>query len=127
MDEGLLRTEQKQSGSGITRRTLGGLFWTFLGTGAQAGLQLLVLVVLARLLSPADFGVVTAALVVVGFSTIFSQLGIGPAVVQRPDLTVAHLRTGFTISLLLGASLAGLIWACTPVIVAFFRVDGLTP
>jgi PST family polysaccharide transporter len=110
----------------LTSRTLGALFWTSLGTGAQAVLQLLVLAVLARLLNRADFGVVAAALVVVGFSTIFSQLGIGPAVVQRLDLRPAHLRTGFMISLLLGAFLAGLTWVSAPAVAGFFQMGDLT-
>jgi O-antigen/teichoic acid export membrane protein len=112
---------------GLTGRTLGGLFWMFLGTGSQAVLQLVVLAVLSRLLDPKDFGLVAAALVVVGFSTIFSQLGVGPAVVQRLDLTPAHLRMGFTLSLLLGLLLAGLAWAFAPAVEAGFRVEGLAP
>jgi PST family polysaccharide transporter len=111
----------------MTHRTLSGLFWTFLGTGAQAVLQLLVLIVLARLLSPAEFGLAAAGLVVVGFSAIFSQLGIGPAVVQRLELRAAHLRSGFTLSVLLGLLFGGLLWAAAPAVTAFFRLDGLTP
>src|SRR5688572_31322828 len=42
--------------------------------------------ILARLLAPADFGVVSAALVVIGLSSIVSQLGLGSALVQRPEL-----------------------------------------
>jgi PST family polysaccharide transporter len=117
----------KQLTEEMTHRALSGLFWTFLGTGAQAALQLLVLVILARLLSPADFGLATAGLVVVGFSTIFSQLGIGPAVVQRLELRPAHLRCAFTLSVLLGLLFGGLIWLAAPAVAAFFRLDDLTP
>ena len=75
--------DTEQNPESITQRTLHGLFWMFSGTGIQAVLQVLVSSILAHLLTPADFGLVSAALVVVGFSVIFSQLGIGPAVVQR--------------------------------------------
>jgi PST family polysaccharide transporter len=114
-------------GGGWTNRTLGGLLWTSLGTGGQALLQLLVLAILAWLLSPADFGLAAAALVVVGFSAVFSQLGIGPAVVQRLELRDAHLRSAFTISVLLGLLLAGVVWTTAPLVALFFRLDGLTP
>jgi O-antigen/teichoic acid export membrane protein/thymidylate kinase len=116
-----------QASTGLTKRTLGGLLWTSLGTGAQAVLQLLVLAILARLLSPADFGLAAAALVVVGLSAVFSELGIGPAVVQRLDLQPAHLRSAFTLSVLLGLLLGGLIWGTAPLVAGFFRLDGLTP
>jgi PST family polysaccharide transporter len=116
-----------QAPPSMMSRTLSGLFWMSLATGANAVVLLLVVVVLARLLTPADFGLAAAALMVVGFSAIFSELGIGPAVVQRPDLQTAHLRAGFTVSILLGVLLAVLTWVSAPVVAAFFRLDGLTP
>ena len=61
----------------------------------MAVLKIVVLVLLTRLLSPADFGVVSAALIVIVFALTFSQLGLGPALVQRPDLQPAHISTAF--------------------------------
>jgi O-antigen/teichoic acid export membrane protein len=95
--------------------------------GIQAGLQVLVTSILAHLLAPADFGLVSAALVVVGFSAIFSQLGVGPAVVQRPDLETRHVRTGFTVSMLFSIALAGLLFLFAPGFASFFRLQDLTP
>ena len=112
---------------GITGRTLDALFWMFAGSGVQAVLQWLVLVVLARLLAPADFGLVSAALVVVGLSENLARLGVGPAVVQLPHIETRHLRTGFTLSVLFGLLLAGLIWLLSPGIAGFFRMKELTP
>src|SRR4051795_679421 len=63
---------------GLVERAVTGVLWTSLASGAQALLQLAALVLLARLLSPGEFGVFAAALVVVGLSSIFSQLGVGP-------------------------------------------------
>jgi O-antigen/teichoic acid export membrane protein len=115
------------SGGGLAHSTLSGFFWTFIGTGAQAVLQLLVLVVLARLLTPEDFGLVSAAMVVVGFSQIFSQLGVGPAIVQLRDLEPRHVRTGFMLSLIFGVAMTALVWALSGPIAVFFRIEGLAP
>jgi O-antigen/teichoic acid export membrane protein len=112
---------------GLTQSTLQGLFWMSLGTGVQSFLQVTVLVILARLLTPVDFGVVAAAMVVIGFSSIFSQLGVGPAIVQRQVLETTHLRTAFTMSVSLGMLLMGVIWSSAYAISAFFRVDQLAP
>ena len=117
----------KQAEKNITNRTLTGFFWMSLGTGTHVVVQALVLIILARLLTPVDFGLVGAALIVVGFSLIFSQLGIGPAIVQYPELKQRHLRTGFTISLFFGTLVTGIIIFIAPAISAFFRMDGLTP
>ena len=110
---------------GLTARVISGSLWMFFGTGAQAAVQSLVLLVLARLVTPREFGVVTAALIVVGFTSIFSQLGVGPALVQRPALTSRHIRVGFTMSLLFSSILAALIFLGAARIANFFRIAEL--
>ncbi|MEX2380774.1 MAG: lipopolysaccharide biosynthesis protein [Opitutales bacterium] len=90
------------------------------GAGIQGVLQVLVLVVLGRLLTPADFGLVGVALVVVGFSHIFCQLGVGPAVVQKAEIDGGLLRVAFTLSVFLGVGFALLIFFLAPAIAAFF-------
>jgi O-antigen/teichoic acid export membrane protein len=110
---------------GLTRATMSGMFWTFASSVVQALLQLVVLVILARLLPPSSFGIVQAALLVVGFSLIFSQLGVGPAVVQRPGLTDVQIRTGFTLSWLFGVGMTVLTWLLAPLMARFFHMDEL--
>ena len=101
--------------------------WAAWGSGAIAVLKVAVLIVLTRLLTPADFGVVGAALVVIHFSLIFSQLGLGPALVQRPVLEPRHISTAFFASTALGLLVGGLMWVLAPAIASFFRMDPLVP
>lgn len=119
--------DNEKAQRGLSLRTIGGLFWTFSGSGLQYVLQLIVLITLARLLTPADFGIVGAALVIISFSAIFSELGIGPAIVQRSDLKQKHIRTGFTVSLAFGALLTLLICGLASAIAVFFAMDDLAP
>src|SRR5262249_49501355 len=65
---------------GLTGRAIGGMFWTFSGTGVQAVVQLLAIMALGRLLTPTEFGLMAAANVIVAFSQIVSQIGVGPAI-----------------------------------------------
>ena len=111
----------------LTHQTLGGLVWIGGGKVVYAGLRLLVLAILARLLSPADFGIVGAALVVVGFSAIFSQLGLAPAIVQRPVLERRHLEAAFSASVLFGLLLGVLLWVSAPFAARFFHIPGVEP
>ena len=115
------------AGRGLTHRTLAGMLWMSYGKAAYSILQIVVLGVLARLVAPAEFGVVSAALVVIGLSSIVSQLGLGPALVQRPQLEPRHLDTAFTASLLLGLGLGALIWLGAPIAADFLHMDGVTP
>ncbi len=93
----------------------------------MAVLKIVVLVLLTRLLSPADFGVVSAALIVIMFALTFSQLGLGPALVQRPDLQPAHISTAFLASSVFGLMAGGVVWLSAPLIADFFRMNDLAP
>ena len=64
---------------------MAGLLWMFSGAGAEALMRFFLLLVLARILSPADFGAVGAAITVVNLALVICQLGVGPALIQRPD------------------------------------------
>jgi O-antigen/teichoic acid export membrane protein len=111
----------------LTHSTISSMTWTAWGSMATAGLKIVVLVVLTRLLTPADFGLVSAALVVIGFSLAFSQLGMGPALVQRPVLEPRHISTAFFASTGFGFLVAALVWLLAPQIAGFFRAGQLVP
>ena len=57
--------------------------------------QFAVGIVLARLLSPGDYGLVALALVYIGFINLFSHLGMGPALIQRPEIDNRDICTAF--------------------------------
>jgi O-antigen/teichoic acid export membrane protein len=98
----MIPTTPAPAGGGVAR----GMAWTFSSAGAQAVLSIASVSVLARLLTPADFGIVAAALIVVNFSTIFSQVGVNQAVVQRRELTPGTPATAFLIAITLAAALS---------------------
>ena len=112
---------------GLTRQTITGFLWASGGKAGQAILQLVILGIMARLLTPSDFGVVSAALVVIGLSQIFSMLGLGPALIQRPVIEARHLDTAFTASFLFGLVLGALIWLGAPLAAQVMRIEKLGP
>ena len=111
----------------LAARTVEGALWAVSGTGLRVVLQMMVLMVLARLLAPRVFGIVAAARVVVAFARQVSRLGIAQAIVQRPSLSVGHIRAGFYLSLVLSVLLMGAIWALSPLLAAFFRMPEVVP
>jgi PST family polysaccharide transporter len=100
--------------------------WQYTSFVAQALLQLLVMAVLARLLSPDDFGVLGLAMIFVGFAALFSQMGVGPAIIQRTELTPVHIRVGFTLSILLSLIFTILMIAISPLAAVFLKNDQVT-
>lgn len=106
----------------LTRKTIYGFAWQVGGGLFKAIIQILILAVLARLIEKADFGVVQAALITIGFAKLMSQLGVGPALVQCRNLTEAHIRSGETFTLILGICLTIAGYATAGVISAFFQM-----
>jgi O-antigen/teichoic acid export membrane protein len=119
--------QAKATSPSLTHRAVSGMMWVAWGSGAMAALKIGVLVVLTRLLSPADFGLVAAGLVVIDFSLNFSQLGLGPALVQRAKLEPRHLSTAFFASSALGLLVGTIIFLSAPLLAEFFRMRDLVP
>ena len=82
-----------------------GLSWVGLSQGVVYGFQIGVTVVLARMLTPEDFGIVAIANVVVGLAAMAAELGLGSAIVQRKEVDAAQLSTAFWLSVGLGLTL----------------------
>jgi O-antigen/teichoic acid export membrane protein len=112
---------------GLTLRALRGMVWTGAGVAAEMALQALVIMILARLLTPADFGMVSVALVVTGFVGIFGELGLTPAVIQRESLEPTHIRTAFTASLAFAVAISTALWLASPLLARFFAMPAVAP
>ena len=86
----------------------------------QVILQMIFIAVMARELTTEDFGVMGVSLAVVGFIEIFSQIGIGPALIQRKVLVQGQITGAFFISLILGLSFMLLLLVTAPAIAAAY-------
>jgi len=87
-----------------------GIAWTGMAKWSTQLVTWGATVVLARLLTPAAFGIVSMATLYLGFVALFNEMGIGAAVVNMRDLTPAEIRQIHTASV--GLGLAGFIVAC---------------
>jgi O-antigen/teichoic acid export membrane protein len=109
----------------LKQRTVTGVLWS---AGASVGQQLLnfaVTVVLARLLLPADFGLVATIAVFTGFVTLFVDFGLSAALIQRTTLTERHRSSAFWMNLAAGLLLAGVVAALAPGLARFFNAPRL--
>ena len=95
---------------GLTARTLSGLKWAGLGAAGQALLSLAILAALARLLAPAEFGVLAIALVFITVAHALGHRNIGAAIVQRAGLTDRHIAAAVTLSVTASAVLVAALW-----------------
>lgn len=110
--------------SSLTARTLRGFVWAFTGSAGQAVLQIAATIVLARLLTPEQFGAVAAALLIVGLAQLLTQLGVSAALVQRATLTEEDVAAAFGFSVLVSMVFAVALATSAP---ALNPLVGLAP
>jgi O-antigen/teichoic acid export membrane protein len=122
MTEDSLKSNSEETGSSI----ISGTRWTTFSQAASQVIRVGVSLGLARLLAPADFGLMAMALLVIGFVELFKDLGTVAAIVQVKALTPALLDSVFYLNLFVAAccSLAAFILA--PLIAQFFSQPELT-
>ena len=116
--------ESERGGRGTIYRsaaTAVALAWTLRFIG------LFSVVVLARLLSPRDFGIIALATTTMALVDIFSALGVRQALLRIPEPERAHLDTAWTIQLILLVLLAAALTASAPAAAAFFEEPALAP
>ena len=87
---------------------------------AKLALQMGTVMVLARLLSPDDFGLTGMAATLTGFLGLFRDAGLGTATVQRHEVTHEQLSTLFWINVAIGAGLAASTIVLAPALVRFY-------
>lgn len=108
-------------GGGLAERTAKSGIWAAVTNVADRGLQLLLVVILARLLDPADFGLMGIALLTLTALKRFSKLGFDEALIQKPSTDVdSYLNTYWSMETIRGFVLAGLVVAGAPYVAAFF-------
>jgi PST family polysaccharide transporter len=84
------------------------------------GIQLLSTVVLARMLSPNDYGIMAMVVAVTGFAGLFRDLGLSSAAIQKKDLTHRQLSNFFWLNVSMGALLTIVVAVCSPLVAWFY-------
>jgi O-antigen/teichoic acid export membrane protein len=113
----------------LKEKTIRGGFARLLAQAANFILRLGSLMVLARLLTPKDFGLVGMVTAFTGVLILFRDFGLSSAAIQRATVTQEQLSTLFWINLSVGVVLALLSVALAPAIAAFYhepRLIGIT-
>ena len=84
-------------------------------------------VLITRNLTDEDFGLFGMVMVLTGFASMFVDLGLSRAVIQKPQVNHAQVSTLFWINLAVAALLAGIVAAATPLLVWFYDEPRLAP
>lgn len=93
-----------------------GIRWSAIGEYSTQGITFVVYIVLARLLTPRDFGLLAMAMVFIGITEIFSRLGTNTIVIQQKKISNDLLSTLFFLNLMTGVLVGGLLLIVSPLL-----------
>ena len=110
----------------LKQKTKKGLYWTFLNQLANNGLTFVVGVIMARILSPSDYGITALPVVFIAIAEIFVSGGFGAAMIRKQELTNADLSTAFYYSASVGVLCCIILFFSAPYIAVFYNQPVLT-
>src|SRR5438477_2809261 len=113
--------------SDLKGRTISGAFITIVAQGAQFLLSLVSIMVLARLLTPKDFGLFAMVTTVMGYLRVFKDAGLSTATVQREGITHAQVSNLFWINVAISGGVSLILAAGSPIVAWFYREPRLVP
>ena len=100
--------------------------WQSINVIVQSVIQLIFNALLARLISKESFGIMAIILIITGFIDIFAQIGIGPAIIQKKEITKSEISGSFYLSAILGVIFFSFLWISAPPIAHYYQDDGLS-
>lgn len=111
----------------LKEKTVNGVGWSFADNIVSTGITFLVGLILARILSPAEFGILGMIAVFIAVSNTVVDSGFSSALIRKNDATNTDYNTVFYFNLLLGIVLYGVLFLSSPAISRFFKEPILIP
>ena len=114
----------------LKERTVTGLLWSFLDDLARTGIVFVSGIILARLLTPREFGLIGMTTIFIAVSQSFVDGGFSQALTRKQDCTPADYSTVFIFNLLVSSALFFLLWFASGAIGRFFgepQLAGIIP
>lgn len=111
----------------IKSKVMKGLFWKILENGGAQGIQFVIAIILARLLSPAEYGLVSIIMIFITIANVVVQNGFSTALVQKKHSDDADFSSVFYFSLVTAAVMYGALYVSAQSIADFYHNDVLVP
>lgn len=115
------RTGEEDAGGGIGPRAAWGIVWAFLSLSAGKLISLLGLAILARLLTPEDFGLLAFALVFITYVETLGDLGTGAALIYWPRRQDDAAQLTFVVNASMGLAWFAVCQLAAPHVAEFFQ------
>lgn len=109
----------------LKNKTVAGMSWSAIDSIASQGILFLVGLVLARILSPAEYGLIGMITIFISISNTIVDSGFSNAIIRKPHATNEDYSTAFIFNIVLSLLMYGVLFLCSPLIASFFRQEQL--
>jgi len=120
-------TNLAEPGRTLSQRVVRGGFWVFSLRITERVFSLIRLIILARILSPNDFGLMGIALLTMATLDTFSQTGFQQALIQKKEDIKSYLDSAWTVLILRGFVLFAILFFIAPYAAIFFKAPQARP
>ena len=112
--------------NGIKERSITGFIWKILEKGGSQAISMLIQIVLARLLLPADYGIIGYLTVFINISDVFIQQGLTTALIQKKDADEIDYTSVFFSNICIALIIYLILWIISPAVSRFYHEPQLT-
>lgn len=106
-------------------KVISSLIWKFLEKGGVQGIQFVVTLILSRLVTPEDYGIIAILLFFIQISNVFIQTGFSTALIQKKDSDNLDFSSILYLTLLISLIFYLVIFFSAPFIAEFYKYDSL--
>ena len=107
----------------LTAQARSGVIWTIIRSLSSQGARFIASMFLARLLFPEDFGIVGIVLIVTRLANRLGNFGFAQVLIQKKLIDETHVRTTFTVNLLIAVATTTVLFLAAPYIAGFVTKD----
>lgn len=111
----------------LKKKTVKGTIWSALERFSVQGIQFVVMIIMARILTPADYGLVGMLTVFIAVSQSLVDSGFSQALIRKLDRSETDNSTVFYFNIVVGAVLYFVLFICAPLIAKFYSEPLLVP
>lgn len=111
----------------LRNKTVNGVFWSAVERFSVQGIQFAIGIIMARLLTPSDYGIIGMLAIFLAISQSFIDSGFSNALIRKPDRTEADYSTVFYFNIVVGLFFYLLLFLASPAIASFYHTPLLEP
>ena len=114
-------------GDTLKKQTINGTIWSSIERFSVQGIQFIVMIIMARILTPADYGLVGMLAIFIAVSQSLIDSGFSQALIRKLDRTETDNSTVFLFNIIVGLLLYLILFLCAPAIAEFYGKPVLCP